>query len=613
MGILLANILSLLAAGTVTVQLAPDQPVPHVYVDDPVIVEFLSLHDTDVNLHLTIQHEDQTLVDTGLGTLHLRAGAPYWKVLEDAPARRGRYDLTLRLDDGRGPLTTTHVLCRIDRPIQAPTLSLSVLVADASSDLLHALRGIPLAALCLDSGILGLPERATPLLDQGFRLSVALGPAADGPDRAALEVSAEALAKNVQSWQIDARAGPQNLIRAAQALRRVAPGAPIAAVLRQPQELAALLERGAGAFLSGITLYAPSREALPIGPFRRLAEEAGYEGLAFQSRYDGRNTSSADGPALARRIVNDLARGHERVHVDASLLYTLEGFQPGYCPISALAHRLAGATYMGPLTGGTQWRAEVFRRPGSTGQWDLILWSQNGPIDIRIPMAGVSGLLLTDALNNPLPLAGITGGALLLTARPSLSFLSGRRGPLLARAAAYAVRREARTLLAREGLLPHAAPKVRDILQALARCDETVSRRFEFFSLIRALPQIEAQRRQGIVPPGPSVALAAALSRLARRLCAFEQETGAPFLEALEETLARCAEYQTLYLMGSAAATPGNEREDWILGEVNRLIRDAGELEGAGRPIEANALAALAEWRARSLKGSSGGTPADPT
>src|SRR5690606_1315463 len=98
------------------------------------------------------------------------------------------------------------------------------------------------------------------------------------------------------------------------------------------------------------------------------------------------------------------------------------------------------------------------------------------------------------------------------------------------------------------------------------------------------------------------VAALSHLADLARTLCRLEGAREASFLEPLADTLARCEEYQSLYLTGVTTTPQARLRGDWLVQEVRRLMDEAETLAAANAKIEADAVAALAEWRARGLE-----------
>ena len=115
-------------------------------------------------------------------------------------------------------------------------------------------------------------------------------------------------------------------------------------------------------------------------------------------------------------------------------------------------------------------------------------------------------------------------------------------------------------------------------------------------------PVLEQKWHEGTIPREAAAPAMASLSRLARGLCVVEQDSGEPFIEILQDTIARCGDYQSRYLTSTSGSADKHERADWLLAEVARLTAEAKELADGGRGIEAVGVASLAEWRARSLE-----------
>jgi hypothetical protein len=115
-------------------------------------------------------------------------------------------------------------------------------------------------------------------------------------------------------------------------------------------------------------------------------------------------------------------------------------------------------------------------------------------------------------------------------------------------------------------------------------------------------PVLEQQWHDGRLRRDVATPVMASIARMLRALSVVEQESGEPFIELLQETIARCGEYQSQYLTGTSGGTESHERADWLSAEISRLTTEAKALADAGRMIEAVGLASLAEWRARSLE-----------
>ena len=183
---------------------------------------------------------------------------------------------------------------------------------------------------------------------------------------------------------------------------------------------------------------------------------------------------------------------------------------------------------------------------------------------------------------------------------------------MLAQAAASMVRKEAEHIVRDEEFKSVLSPDLIDALGRLTTCTADMRTRFEFFSVIRVFPELESQWHAGRVATSAAVPLMARIDTLVRSLCVLQQETGEPFLEPLHETLAKCGQYQSLYLTGTGGAQASRPRGDWLMREVDSLVDEARDLVRQGRPIQADAVAALGEWRARSLQSMSK-VASDPT
>lgn len=615
---LLLQVLFVGTPGLVTVNLAPDQPVPYVYVDEPLIVEFLSTEDVEFTAQITIESQGRPPVSLDLDTIRLRARAPRWEALRDLATERGRYRLRCVISAHGEIRETEGTFCRIDRPTTPSALPFYLHTDGLETDLVEALRGIPVTTLRLDANLPNPQDRATQAANAGFAVVMALDLSKPSLDEVTVEALAKAAGKRIMLWELSARDNPDRFTRFARALRRGAPHARLAARVSSPKELTSLFQHGAGPFFETVVTALASEDSMALDEFRWAAERAGYEGLAFHAAHGPRRAEAAAGTGVARHLIADMAQGFFRTAFDASLVYSDRGFEQAYCIMSAAARRLGRGVYIGPLRTNPALRAEVFRITGEghTGdEWVLALWSPQGPRTATVSLGGALGLRLTDGLNNPRALPEPAGGEALISVTEIPFYLSGRGGPILARAACAAVREQAQALLGIEGVEDYVDQGLLKALESLADCDMAVPTRFEFFTLVRTIPEIEARWHKGLTPRATAVPLLARLSKLARRLCVLEQEAGEPFLEPLNETLAKCGEYQSLYLTGTGSAQGAQERGDWLLNEVRRLAEEAKALSGAGRPIEANAVAALAEWRARALRFAARAAPlseADP-
>lgn len=581
-----AAVLLLSLGADIAVTVAPDQPVPVVYVDEPLLIELRADSDVELDAQLALAAPNRTPVTVDLGAVALKAGAARWRAIEGLPPTRGLYTVRLTFDLEGQQQTHERIVCRIDRPARRPLEWLVPLTDGVDAADIQLLRAAPFASAAL-------PMHAAVALDPGFRKPPApkwivhiLEPAAEpGALRRAFPEAAW--------WSVDIpdAAGAGATIRAIDADRGQAP---LAYTLRTPAEAGAAIDGGLHRIATHWRIAWNDREPL------RNAIDAALAGQGVEHMPWIAAAAPADGADLVRTVL--AARRADARYVELPFAALYDGGVPSpLLPYAcALAHRLGGARYAGPLDLGDPYRAEVFTRDGA---WIAVLWTAAEPAEIRLVAGAADQVRAYDGLNNPLPAIGVEDGELPILVAPEPRYVEGAGGTIPAQAARYLARLEAEALIdgtSVETLLPEA------MFDAVARAAaDNIDRlpRREFLLLLQAFPQLE-QLRQREPAQGPAILAAAeGLTRMLRHLCTVEQETGDPFLEPYTDLLARADEMTAQYVTGQTGA--GQEtsgRAEWLFAEITRIGDEARAMAAANRPIEADALASLAEWRARSLR-----------
>ena len=209
-------------------------------------------------------------------------------------------------------------------------------------------------------------------------------------------------------------------------------------------------------------------------------------------------------------------------------------------------------------------------------------------------------LRLTDALNNPLPLPTVKEDHCTLTLGHTPQYLSGINGGLLACAARHQAILLATALTEDRELTPWLDAAFRTLLDQLIQA-ETIWPRDCYLELLRAFPELERRWRNDELPRAVAGPVIAQLAQITRAMATAEEARQEPFLDPIPETLGDCEDYLSQYLTSSVGNSKIYERGDWLLKEVRRLMEEVEELLKAKRRIEAAAVAALANWRARGL------------
>lgn len=598
MALILQHALLLASLAQVSVNLAPDQPIAQVYADELLVVEFLAQDDTEFTADMMLTRAGAAPVTVDFGSLSIRAGAPRWVIAAGVPWQRGLYHARVETRIGGAVTVTEETFCRVDRPTTNSSLPVSVLVDDLSRDAVLRLQGLSTEAVSVDGthpDLYTLVETAT---DAGFRVRVRLDPdtfSAAGIDPAAL---VDRIGNAVALWELAAGENPEPVIALARAIRSRAPTARFALKLGQPDRLASMLAEGAGLYFNTITVDSGASTRRSLQAFQREAEQAGYERLAFERSIEasGRTASLTDPIEIFRE-------GYDKAILSTATFFPDGELGESYCFASTLAQRLGNATFLGDVAIDDNTVGQLFIAPGGendTDEWTFIVGQQEDAA-IQMTPGNVQQLRLFDALNNAMRIEPAEDGTISLSATAGPAILCGVGGTLPREAACSSIRREARALLELKGIKEHLGDERIALLKAFAECDGTRSMRVEFFGLLRAFPEIESSWHNQRMPRSAAVPLLAGLARLTRYVCTLDQEIGKPFLEPIDKTYAKCGEFQSRYLTGTGGGRAVQERGDWLLAEVQRLLDESRALLARGRRIEADAVAALAEWRARSL------------
>ncbi len=587
-----------LAAAQVELHLAPDQPIPMVYSGEPLVIEFASPEQVTIAVKADIRHEFGDVIRADLGRFTLRPGGVYWHAIEDLAEACGRYTAHFQVE-ARGE-TTSHdaSFVRIDRPLGLKPLDVSVKIGTADKADLIALANIPVGYAQLDASRPGFRRTVADLATAGIR-TAALFYAAPGSDAAA---GAEALARDIGNqvflWEIDLGGEAPSLGDISGALRRGGSRAPVGLCVDGPDAASAFLARGAGRFADRLVCRGDLSPA-DIAAVREAVEQAGYENLPIILDANALPEEGQVGGAVVGHLIENRAAGAVHTVVDGTLLFSNEAFGDAYALVSGLTHRLQDARYVGRIGADSETRLHAFC---AQDEWLAVAWTTGEPVDAALPAAGATDLVLTDALNNRLAAPVLEHGALTLHLTGTPVCLSGRGGAILEQAALGEMRREAHALLDEKRLLEQIPPELASFVHNLSGDDAAPPERRHFFALLRMFPEVEQEWHSGTIPRAVAAPVLACMARLSRDLCVLEQERGEPFHAPLNDTLQKSAEYRAAYLTGSGAASGARERGDWLMAEVSRLIAEAQRLDTSGRAIEAAAVAALAEWRARALE-----------
>jgi hypothetical protein len=334
------------------------------------------------------------------------------------------------------------------------------------------------------------------------------------------------------------------------------------------------------------------------------AARAGFERMPLIVDLAADPTAASLDGMLCRLFAEGLGLGRTAL-IPQTLIETPAGFSGALAALAAVRDQLADAQILGTYPGTNENVVWIARLGASAAPdtWALIVTVSNPAANIPSILPGEGAVWdVRDAYGNSLGDFGRPDGRVMVPSGAGTWYVRGHGGTLLRDTLAERVRTLAAAGLSYAGELAAAAPETTGSLETLAKYELPAPTRLQFFALLRGLPAIEESWRRGLVETRDAIPMIRDLAEFAEVLAILEQELEEPLLEPLDKTLDTCAEWLARY-QSSADADPRNaSRIAFLRTEVFRLAERARAWESAGRRIEAKAVAAIAEWRARSLE-----------
>ncbi len=587
-------ILGTLLFAAVDITVSPDQPLPFSYVDDPLIVEIRSDAVTRADITIGLESSDgQGKVSQVFPATPLGPEINRWCALKEIPPLRGPWKVTVEVRADNGESFHDAEVYRVDRPANAYVHPLYAFGDTLDRETLLALRGVGVNLVRVPAG----QAEVASLLDEVVRLDmkaiVTLG--GEGDVAATAEALAAAHCTAIERWELPAtRENAAGLKTVAERLQALDCNLPISLSIRDTASVPDILTAIAIPSLQHLVINESPEGPGVLDGLRDDLAALGVESPVLEYLYE---TKDADKfppvffDALSHRAI--------RVGFPASLVLDGGELKSGISYLNGLAHGVPPAPFAGNLPQPGKARALLF---ASGKHWTLAYWSNGADDSIAVPWSADYPFTLSDSWNNMAPVEAPEGDVWKNPALGGVRFLLGDGGPIINATLLSQIKTTIRHILGEKALDIAWSGEVRSALEAIAENPEGEQSRVHFFTLLRAFPDIEGRWHAGQLPRPVAVAALAHLADLSRTLCRLEGARDASFLEPLADTLARCEEYQSLYLTGATTTPQARARGDWLVAEVRRLMDEAESLATGGAKIEADAVAALAEWRARGLE-----------
>jgi len=585
---------------TAQLVVSPDQPLQFSYLDEPVVIAIQPDTSGDATVTAAVRSPRIETPETyDLGIVSLRADEESWLALPDMPPGEGFFTIDVTVTPvGGTPVVLQGGFARIRRSTGENALPIVAYGEEADPNTLRALRSAPVPAVRID--ILGenAESHAAALRKQGFKLVPYLD-ARQTPDPAsAARKAAEMWCDSVLRWNVAAGTSVALIEDVASAVRATSCPAPVVAVVDDIDSFKSLIEQGLGNVVRSVCFEVRENGAWIVTSVQRIAEQAGFEQWDVYAVLPPPERGAEEQSYLTKRVFLALAEGFQGVAFHARELYD-GGLTAAFSRVNALSFQLGDLDFAGTVPSERGVQNLLFKQGGD---WFLAIWSTAGEKEITLEVGDAGRIKAVDQFNQEVSLPEASKGLLKVKIATAPLYITGRGGSLFDLAARPIAKRLAGELQKRAELMEVLGPEVSSAVNSVVISEGAVTQRTNFFAMLRVLPELERRWHAGELPRHLAVSAISHLARLMRQLCVVEQQRGEAFLEPLQDTLARCEEYQAYYLTSSRGSDDHFERGDWLLGEVRRLMDEANDLAAAGRRIEASAVAALAEWRARGLE-----------
>ncbi len=593
-----AYTLAAVLAQALQVRLAPDQPAPIFFTDEPLVVQFESIEPVSASAEVAVTLPNGERTAWSADGLVLTPNQPTWHAITSLPVVRGPH--AFRVAGGAGEFRTEfhQSISRIDRPPSASAGLTGVHLYNASPAILYAMRCLPVAFVRLDIDtpkVADLVRSARQNTPGRLYLRV---PPGDATDRLDLAKLAGEIGSLVDVWEIAGAEEAAGFAMIASDIRRGAPEAKLAARVSAAREAIPLLRAEPNARPDRLVVAPDAVVAV-----EQATERAGIEGISLIVEFNPALGPDADTAALVPRLLEVARSPHHEVVVPQRLFETPAGFSGALSVFASATRLFEGAEYLGPIDLEGNNRAWLYSRPGDVQppEWiaAVVYTDPNEPVPV-LPDAGVQSWTMTDAYGNVRAASGEPGTGIGTPPGFGLWFVRGSGGAVVLEAHLQRLKSYATLTLPHEAALTAIAPDAIAAVQLLRNYSYPAPTRLQFFNIVRALPMIEEAWHRGIIEPRDAVPLSRHFAAIARELASIKQEAGEQFLEPLERTFANCRQFLNAY--PAALDDADAQRVAFLRAEVARLIDVARACEDAGRIIEAKGVAALAEWRARSLE-----------
>jgi LysM repeat protein len=591
-------------SGAFDISLAPDQPMPFIYVDDPLIIEFSSDADAEVEGRLLFRAAaDGAETECRLDKMLVRGGTEYWYAVHNAPENRGLFYLNAELTVNGEAMQFERRYCRIDRPAALTSLPIYAHCGGEENTCpVVALRNVGINTLRVEANNAALPAIAQRAAAEEVHLLLVVPASGMAETLESIKPVVQSSCEHILRFEVVYDPSKAESARAAELIRETGCPAGISFVVNNAAAFAALLGQNSTLPLRHVSLAGDVWPAASeVRRIRQMAVLQGLEGLNIHVICPAWHPKSQQSYAeFLQRFFEYKAEGAGSLGINAALIADDMGTQEMMAWLNGLSLRCKAGTYVGTLAAKDGKSTMLFRTGAS---WLAVIFgSEKQSAGLALSVDGSLNLELSDAFGNPLPVPEIKEGKLPLNTGTMPLYLTGDGGVILGDVALQQAARLSSEFLAKKEITDALPPEFSQLVKTIGAEPKGAGCRLRFMELLRYLPGLEEALGFRTLPRQVVVPALMLIVDLARSLAVIEEDRAELFVEPLPDIMSKTEELQSLYLTASSGSSRTRERSDWILSEVRRLLEEAETLEKTGRKIEATAVAQIAYWRAQCLK-----------
>ncbi len=577
------------------VQLSPDQILPIVFIDEPLIVAVSGPPNTPFEMEVNITNINGESVIQFIPDKPITyPSGKYWVSVSELTPLRTFLIANISIKYKNESNEWKIPFCRVERNTETSGLP-PVVLHNPDNDGLYVAQMIGIRKVSFDDNTSDLETRIKKAISMKYYVSFVFNYDKHASPLDAFEDLNNRFGGYISTWEIEGNYTPDFLNKCVQIARKSKSIGTFRPSFKSLESIPSVIQAVSSEELHEIAWSGEVQGRENFDIVRNTIIGYGGEGIKLFLHFNNGNLP-ADTVAQIQKLWEMKSCGVDSFVIPYTVL-----IQDG--KVSQLLSFLSGisrfwgeeAESVGWYTYSDNLHAFIFQ---TLTHWFMAFW---GSEPLKLTGEGLATTQLFDCYGNPATLPQIENGTLSLNSRLEPQYLIGNTYEVLYKAAENALARLAQEINS-DTYTSLKNPVITNAVKSIADNPKDSQSRSHILNLLRELPQLEQVQVKDYETFVRKNLLIAKLSCFIKRTCITEQFRGEPFREPLLDIITRSEEKITEYLTGSTSHSENDYRANWILSEVHQLMERASKLTSAGKRIEATGLAYLAESRAQSLE-----------